>query len=184
MLPGDKDTRTLRRIVNMKDIDLDPLVRIVVLSADHLALVQDAVHPAKIDRDIAADESLDNAGDDLVFLVIVIREQTLPLRLADLLKDDVLRVLHGYTAKCPGVDVHIDDIAQLAGAVDHLRVCQADLGHAVLDILNHFLCKKDAEGLLLLIQGNDDIRQVLAVEVVPASLLKRFRDRLQKHLAL
>ena len=85
----------------MKNIDLDPLVRIIVLTTDHLTLIQNAIDLAQVDRDIAADKPLHNTGDNLVFLVIVIGEQALALRLANLLKDYILRVLDGDPAECP-----------------------------------------------------------------------------------
>ena len=156
----------------MEDINLDPLVRIVILSPDHLTLVQDAIHPSKIDRHIPADKPLYDTGDHFVLLIIIIREQAFALRFPDLLQDHVFRILHSDAPKCPGINVNIHCIAKLIGAVDHLRFPKADLCHAVLDILNHFLCQKNAKGLFFLIKRYNDIRQIRAVEVIPAGLLE------------
>ena len=184
MLAGDKNAGAFRRIVYMKHIDLDPLVGIIIFPADHLALIQNAINSSEIDCNIAPDKSLNDTCDNLVLFIIIICKQTLSLRLTDLLKDHVLRVLDSDSAESPGVDVNIHGISKLILAVDHLCVRKTDLRHAVFYILDHFLGQKDPKRLLLLIHGNDDVRQILAVKVIPASLLQRFCDRLQKHLTL
>ena len=101
MLSRNHDSRSLGRVVNAQHIDLDPLVRIEGLALDHLALAEDRIHLAEIDGDIPVDIALNHAGDNLVLFIIVIREQALSLRLADLLQNDVLRVLDRDTAECP-----------------------------------------------------------------------------------
>ena len=168
----------------MKDINLDSLVRIIILSANHLTFIQDAIHLAEINRNVPSDKSLHHTGDNLVLLIIIIREQALSLSLTDLLQDYVLRVLNSDAAKRSGVDVNIHLVSKLIGTVDHLRIRKTDLRHAILDAFNHILRKKNSERLLLLIKRYHDIRQIRAVEVISASLLQRFRDRVKQHLAL
>ena len=172
MLSGNHDPRSLRRVVNAQHVDLDSLVRIEGLALDHLALAEDRVNLAQIDGDVPVDIALNHAGDNLILFIIIVREQALSLGLADLLQNNVLRVLDRDAAERPGVDIDIHDIADFILAADHSGVGKADLLQFILYVLNNFLGEEDAESSLFLIQIDYDIVQLRPVVIVPAGLLQ------------
>ena len=89
----DLDPRPL--LADLADRGPDPLVGVVRLAGDLLALGEDGLDVGQGDGGGAAFVALDDAGDQLVFLFHVLVVQGVALRLADLLDHHLLGGLGG-----------------------------------------------------------------------------------------
>ena len=103
-----------------------------------LVAAQHRLGAAEIDHDIAELDTLDEAVDDLADAVLEFVELALPLGVADLLDDDLLRGLRGDAAEIDRRQRIGDEIADLGFGVEPLGGGKRDMGRLVLDRLDHF----------------------------------------------
>ena len=79
--------------------------------------IEHGIRLAEVDAVGAALFSLDNSGDNLADLAVVFVVYGVPLFFADSLKNDILGIHRGDSAKRLGIDINRNDIAR-----DHMRI--------------------------------------------------------------
>ena len=99
MCSGNKDTRSLRCILYLKNIHFDSLSRLEGLTLHLLILSKDCICLAKIYAYIMSYHTLYNAGNNLFLIAVILVKQNFSLFLTDFLKDYVLCILCCNTAK-------------------------------------------------------------------------------------
>ena len=134
---GNGDARSLIRILNFQNIYLNSLGRLKYLALYLLSLVQDSVHTAQIDADIASVITLNNTGNDILLFLIPLAVLLTALLLADLLKDHVLRVLSRNSSERLGLNRHMNGVAKVVLRVTDSCLCKADLGYRIFHGLNN-----------------------------------------------
>ena len=113
MCSGNKDTRSLRCILYLKNIHFDSLSRLEGLTLHLLILSKDCICLAKIYAYIMSYHTLYNAGNNLFLIAVILVKQNFSLFLTDFLKDYVLCILCCNTAKFVRVNRYLQDIANL-----------------------------------------------------------------------
>src|SRR5690606_30663244 len=95
------DLRSARRLIDVFDVRDDPVARSQRFPRDLITRRQDRLGSPVIDLDDdrAALEAANDAGHQLLLLVLVLIVQVLPLGLPDALDDDLLRGLRGDAAE-------------------------------------------------------------------------------------
>ena len=139
MSSGNIDLRSAGGIFYLNHIDLQSLVREILLSLDHFALIQNTICFAKVDIDALVHDSLNHTRYDFVFLLIIFREKSLSFFFADFLQDHILRVLCCNTSEFLGINANIHHITCFIGTVGCLCLLQADLGNRIFNMLNNGL---------------------------------------------
>ena len=87
--PGHDDLRTLHRLADLDDVDLDPFTRLGAFVVDLLRLGQEGLDPAQVEQGVPGVRLLDDAGDDVALAPGVLLVLELTLGLADPLAHDL-----------------------------------------------------------------------------------------------
>src|SRR5205085_9649512 len=99
MRPRDDDLRSAKGVIDLGDVDSDPLLRIVTLGRHLLGPRHQRLGPSELHHDVALLDALDDPVDDLVLAVGELVVNHLALGLAQFLNDDLLGGLRGDTSK-------------------------------------------------------------------------------------
>ena len=141
MCPGNGNPWSLRCILNLQHIYLNALGRTEGLALYLLALIEDCIHPSKVDAYIPAKIALHDACHHILFLCIILVVKDLALFLTDFLQNDILGILCRNTAEFLGIQRDLHRITQIILGAQHLGVRQADFHYIVFHLLhNGFFC--------------------------------------------
>ena len=135
MCSGNKDTRSLRCILYLKNVNLYSLSWLECLAFYLLVLCKDCVCLTEVDADILAHYSLNNTGYHFFFDSVVLIVENFTLFLTDFLKNDVLCVLGCDTSEFLGLDLNFHNITDLCVGVCFLCIHQRNLKGRVLHML-------------------------------------------------
>ena len=177
---GHQDLRSFRRILDLHNVQLDALCGLEHLAFYLLVLRQHGVRLAQVDADVLPDIALNDTGHDILLFLKILVVDDLPLLLADLLKDQVLGVLCGDTAKGFGLHRNLDHIAQLILAVNVLCVLKADLLHLVFHFLHDRLLLEKL--VVACLSVHDDLDIVCLSEMVLARIDERILNGIHQRI--
>ena len=180
MRSGNKDLRSLGGCLHLKDINLNALCRLEMLSLNLLTLGQQCIRLSEIDADIAAHITLNHTGHNILFLAVILIVDNLALFLTDFLKNYVLGILGCNTSEFLRLYFHLNDIAKLILGIDHLRVWKRDLLNRIRHLFHNgfFLETMIFTGIRI----NDYFYILGFAEMVLAGSNERILDCLQKSL--
>ena len=137
---GYQHLRSLGCISYFKNIYFYAFCRIEMLSRDHLFFVQNGIYLTKIYAYALTHVTLHNTGNDFSFLAEIFIVKYFSLFFANFLQNNVFGILGSNTAKGSRLNLHIDNVADFIGRIDHFCICQADLLYAVLNLFRNGLC--------------------------------------------
>ena len=131
-----EDLRAARLLAHVVDIGAHPLALAEALARQQFVAPQHRLGAAEIDDDIAELDPLDEAVDDLADAVLELGVLPLPLGVAHLLHDDLLRGLRRDAAEIDRRQRVGDEIADLGLGVEALRRRERHLRRVVLDLVD------------------------------------------------
>mgnify|MGYP000850165420 CR=1 FL=1 len=177
------DDVPVRLAADLGDVDLHAVADGKVLAGDLLGEQQRGIARAGVQHDIAVHliHADDRRGDDLLALRLIFLDDVGALRLADALHDDLLCGQRGKTAQILGLDLDLEDRAELHALVLRLRVGKRDLRDGVLDLLDDLELLEHTDRLLLRVDVHAHVGVAVLVTLVRAD--ERRLDLLQ-HVCL
>ena len=132
------DSGTLWRIFHFQNIYLDTLRRAESLSFHLFPFIQHGIRLAQVNADILAQVALDHARHHIPFLFIVLVIDYASLFFPNLLKNYVLCILGGNPPEFPGLDFHMEHVANLCPGGKLSCIVQGNLQAGVF----HFLFRR------------------------------------------
>ena len=135
MCSGNQDTRSLRCILNFKNVNFYSLSWLEGLTLYLFVLCKYCVCLTKVDADIFAHYSLNNTGYHFFFDSIVLIVKNFTLFLTDFLKNDILCILGCDTSEFLGLDLNLHNITDLCVRVCFLCIHQRNLQRRILHML-------------------------------------------------
>ena len=133
-----EDLRAARFRADIVDVGADPFVAAEMFAGQEFVAPQDALGAAKIHRDIAELDPLDQAVDDLADAILVLFILPLALRFPHTLDDDLFCRLRGDAAEIDrrqGID---EELAECGVDFTLMGLIDGQLRRFVLDLFNHF----------------------------------------------
>ena len=128
----------MRLAADLGDVDLHAVADGKALAGDLLGEQERCVARAGVQHDVAVHfiHADNRRGDDLLALRLIFPDDVGALRLADALHDDLLCGQRGEAAQILGLDLDLEDRAELHALVLLFGVVQRDLRDGVFDLLD------------------------------------------------
>ena len=142
---GQEHLGTLRRLLDVHDVDLDAFVHAIAFAGDLLVGSQDAFGSAHAHEHGIGADALHDACDDFGLAGDIIVVDHASLGLADALHHDLLGGLGCDAAEISGGHLIFDDVAEFVGGVDLLRLFQARLGERIFHFLDDVASHEDVD---------------------------------------
>src|SRR5260221_8411713 len=168
---ADHDLWSLGRLQDLDDGHAHAVARLVGLGPALLLAREQRLRAPEVDHEVAHFLALDDPVDHLAHAAGVLGEDVVPLRLPDLLEDDLLRGLGRDAAEDVRGLGELDLLADLGLGDELLRLFQADLRLGDLHHLHDLLDREDLDLAGLVVEAAAEVFVVLVV------LLRRGEDR-------
>ena len=136
MAARDDDLRPARAVFHRHHVGAQAVADVVVLGLHALAVRHERLEFSEIDDHIRAVKAPHRAADNLARAILELVINHLLFRLADALHHRLLRGLRGDAPKVLRRDRHLDFLAELDVALEHLRRLMRDLVVFVLHLLH------------------------------------------------
>ena len=126
-------------LLDLENIDLDPVVGSIGFTGDDLVERDNSVGLAELDIYAVLFRALNDSGEDFVFLLLILFENRALLRFTDALHDNLLCGLRCNPAEILCARFLLDHIAELEKRIDLTGIFERDLGVLILDLVNNGL---------------------------------------------
>src|SRR5712691_6517654 len=141
----EEDLRPFGRLLDLLHVGAHPVVGVVALAGNLLALGDNRLRLAQVHDHVALLDAVDGAADDLALLVDEVGVDGITLGVADPLQDDLLGRLGGDTTELLRGQLDLDLVLELRLGVQLARLAERDLELGVGDALHDFLAREDPE---------------------------------------
>src|SRR3989442_1963801 len=142
----EEDLRPLGRLLHLLDVGAHPVIGVVALAGNLLALGDHRLRLAQVHDHVALLDPVDGAADDLALLVDELGVDCVTLGIPHPQQDDMLGRLGGDAAELLRGQLDLDLVLEIGLRVELARFAERDLELGVADTLHDLLAREDPEG--------------------------------------